>query len=311
MQVHTVREALGRVRLALSDLQAAQTKLVSWLSTQPVEGWIAGNTSGARFSKAPDPLLRVVDSLEYEGQTPLRVPGLIRIHPDGAAYVIEVNRARLQFDQASLPFRMTRRNELEQLPEATDLGGGKLQHWQSLSPNASLWKAVAATLGCQRLSILQVTRQFLTDGLDPENLPIRVGFCWTFQPKISLRSFDLVETELRDLLERRPEVEHLVREDLIRLAAFHGRYPEEPLAFIGQSSAKPSVNLAWPGQRKPVRKVAVMPLFWTGKSLPEAYPLPATPPEVSTRMPRRDRKYSEEAFLRTLNYFIPRHLTIE
>ncbi|EOX0176964.1 TPA: hypothetical protein ACKP1E_000499 [Pseudomonas aeruginosa] len=307
---HQLLDKLQTLRGAFDRMKLAHAEFVSWLSQEPAEGWVATPAGVLQLDSVPEEVLRIVDTLEYTGSVPTRLPGLVKIAPTGRQLLLEVNAARAAFDLATRFFRFTRGAELERLPEGTDLGGGQLAAWQSLSQRETLWRPAAAFLGVPRLSLLQITRLFVADGVQDDELPMRVGFCWTFQPKSELLMPEQILVELDEIAAGNLDNAFMVEQDRRALSEFANRYPGQPLAKMSGSNPKPSVNLAWSDGRKPARRIAAMPVFWTGPCLPRTSPIPFTPPESSTRMKRRDRKYAEEPLLRTLNVHAPSNMPL-
>lgn len=288
-QIDAVRDALQRWKQVHAELVAA-------LKVAPLQGWLA---SGESLQPVPETVLRALDAMEYHaGDRPLQAIGLIRVPAELAPLILDANAARQALDEVSLPLRKLLRRDLERLPEGAEVGGGHLSSWVNLSPAMPVWKAVLATLEEPRLYLAQVTRQLLPDGLILDDLPEGLGFCWTLQRVVRAVTFEEVRATLEEMVAEEGANADLAREDIARLDAIGQQFGRIDLAYIYRGQHVPSVNLSWADGRS-ARKLAPLPVFWAGPTLPDCPPLPAEPYE-SRRRPRKDRKYTLGPVLRTL-----------
>jgi len=288
--------AIQAAREAIQRWGRTHEELVTALQESRLDGWLAG---GEVVRHAPESLLRALDTLDYAGERPLQAIGLIKVVPSLIDTILEVNASRASLDEITLPLRKMRRSDLERLPEGTEIGGSNLQHWIRLQPSASIWKAVAATLGVPRIYLAQATRHLIHEGLMLEDLPEGVGFCWTMQRVVrAVTAAELRET-LGEMASSDGPQADIARRDIGIIDYIGQRYGQVDMAYIHKGQQVPSVNLSWADGRS-ARKLAPLPLFWAGDQLPFCPPLPAEP-QVSRRRPRKDRKYTVEPILHSLN----------
>lgn len=289
-------EAVQSAREALQRWAAAHVNLSACLCEADLEGWLAG---GEVVRRAPDHLLRALDTLEYDGERPLQAIGLIRVPRDLVPVILEANAARIHLDEVTMPLRKMCRGDLERLPEGTEVGGRNLQYWIRLTPSSSIWKAVAPTLDVPRIYLAQVTRHLIHEGLMLDDLPEGLGFCWTMQRVIRAVTAEELRETLEEMVRSEGPQAEIARKDIGIIDHIGQRYGRVDMAYIHKGHQVPSVNLSWADGRA-ARKLAPLPLFWAGDRLPNCPPLPAEP-QPSRRRPRKDRKYTAEPILHSLN----------
>lgn len=291
-------EKIEAARLAIRHWRLAHAELVSALQSVRLDGWLA---SGEPLLPAPESLLRSLDTLEYAGDRPLQAVGFIHVPRELAPLVLAAADARKALNDTTMPLRKLKRQDLERLPEGTELGGQNLQEWLRLMPSSPIWKAVADTLGVPRIYLAQATRHLITDGLMLDDLPEGVGFCWTAQRVIRATTQESVRKTLEEMSRENSANPLATIRDLQRLDAIGQQYGRVDMAYIYGSQQVPSVNLSWADGRK-TRKLAPLPVFWAGDQVPFVPPLTAEPPE-SRRRPRKDRKYGLHSVLESLNVY--------
>ena len=291
-------EMIETARQSIRHWRAAHADLVGALQGARLGGWLA---SGDPLLPAPESLLRALDTLEYAGDRPLQAVGFIQVPSELAPTVLAAAGARLLLNEATLPLRKLKRQDLERLPEGVEVGGQHLQHWLSLMPSSPIWKAVAATLEVPRIYLGQATRHLMTDGLMLDDLPEGVGFCWTAQRVVRATTQESVRGTLEEMARENSANSLAAIRDIQRLDAIGQQYGRVDMAYIYASQQVPSVNLSWADGRK-TRKLAPLPVFWAGAEIPYVPPLTAEPPE-SRRRPRKDRKYGLHPVLESLNVY--------
>lgn len=272
-----LEEALDELAAAVREDAGLGLPLWCWRATVPCE--------------ALDRVVQAILALDYrEGQSgvdTLLCPAVMGATADTLHRVAAVNAAK---DQLKVAMAAMRGIEVT----ASDPDAGQ-------DGSRPLLRVALAGVGHAALNHRQAVRHFLALDEAPES----VSFTWGRLRNIARISVQEVAGQLEEQLARtdNPRRQAVLTAELGALA---GIRDDEPLALVKRQPPQVKVNIAFTrpdgGVRRHLRHGAT-PIFYPacpGATLPRLRPLPEAPSPEGHRLRRRDQRWADAPFLKTV-----------